>query len=176
MPLNPNTLMSSGMAAGLVNALANEISGNSSSQVSIAGVFNGADTTEDTLFTTSLPPSTLNQTGNVVQITAFGTFGANAHTKTVKIYFGTGTVFTLAAGTIVGAWWAQLEIFRGTGVSTQISMGQSVFNATHQGVSTPISGTDVETGSIICKITGQSTAVGAGTEIGCNAFNVFVAP
>src|SRR5579862_9858309 len=62
-------------SAGLINI-----------QTAAAGT--GADTTEDTLYTYTLPANAFSIPGKAVRIRAWGTTGATGNNKTVKLYFG----------------------------------------------------------------------------------------
>jgi hypothetical protein len=55
---------------------------------SAAGVGNGADTTEDTLFTANLPASTLDVVGRQILLEAWGALSATNAVKTIRLYFG----------------------------------------------------------------------------------------
>src|SRR6185369_2057528 len=58
----------------------------------VASVGNGADTTEDTLQTFSIPAATLRTVGDRLRIVAGGTYGATTDSKTVKVKIG-GVIF-----------------------------------------------------------------------------------
>ena len=70
--------------------------GNSTSNVRVAGQITAqltpagtpANTNETTLQTFTLPANTLDAPGRCLKIRAWGTFGANANGKTVRLYFG----------------------------------------------------------------------------------------
>src|SRR5258708_4023447 len=79
-PSNAQTVFGS---AGTGAAMLKE-AGNINRQVSIAGAGNGADTTEDTLFTFTIPANAFDTLGRGVMVSAFGTTGTSAHTKTVR--------------------------------------------------------------------------------------------
>lgn len=81
---------------------------------------------EDNLITYSLSANSLDAAGKGIRVTAWGTKANNGNAKTVKIYFGSTAMATLALATgIAGQWSAQAVIFS-TGVDTQ------TYNATLQ--------------------------------------------
>ncbi|MBV9984493.1 hypothetical protein [Bradyrhizobium sp.] len=117
----------------------------------------GADTTEDILQTFSLPANTLDAVGRRIRITAYGTFGADANSKTVRVYFGT-VAYNSGALTGNGVGWAiTLDVWK-TGSNTQgygtsgLYYGASIVSA---GAGT-LSQTD--TAAITIKVTGQNGA------------------
>jgi hypothetical protein len=168
-PSNAQTVMGS---AGTGAAMLKE-AGNINRQVSIAGAGNGADTTEDVLFTFTLPANAFDAVGRGVLITAWGTTGTSAHTKTIRAYFGTGITMTLSVGTIASsAWNIQLQVYKGSAVNTQIGQGQNILGGTHQGITAPISGTEPENAGIVIKVTGQVGTGAAANEITANLFEV----
>lgn len=161
-------------SAGTGAASTIQASGNINRQSSVAGIGNGADTTEDVLFTYTLPANAFDGSVREAVIEAFGSLAANAHTKTIRMYFGTGVVMTLAAATIASSSWnMQLSVYNGTAATgTQIAQGQSILGATHQGVTSIISGTEPTGAGIVIKVTGQSGAGAAGGEVSANGFSV----
>ena len=57
-------------------------------QVSGAGVGNGADATDDDLFTYTIPAGTLAADGDMIRLTFMGAYSATGNTKTFKAWFG----------------------------------------------------------------------------------------
>lgn len=131
-----------------------------STQLSVAGVGNGADTTEDTLFTYSLPANSLKNVGQEVDIEAWGSVTATSATKTIKLYFG-ASVLTVAAYTTTqtGNWRARLRVVK-QAASVQLIMGEGdALGATTTRVLANITnGADTDTAAIVIKVTGTSTA------------------
>lgn len=145
--------------------------GNVSTQLSTAGIGNGADTTEDLLFTASLPANIFDVVGRCVTIQAFGNITATSATKTAKMYFGTTVTASVSyATTTTGAWQITLTVFK-SGASTQIAMYQADSSgaATGRAVGVITNGSETDTAAIVCKVTGQSTAATANTVV-CNGF------
>lgn len=121
---------------------------------------NGADTTEDTLLTYSLPAKTLSANGKGIKIRAWGATAANTDNKTMKLYFGSEVIATATAATNNKNWFLELEVFR-TGSSTQVVFGQGQVDTTNV---TPYvtTGAETDTAAIVIKITGQAGTGNAG--------------
>lgn len=133
-----------------------------SSQAVAAGTAT-SDTNEDVLFTYTLNTSTLKATGQTLEIFAAGTMGTAAHTKTIKMYFGTA-IFTLYNATGVSLTWSMtgqvtrlgsasaLVVFTGTVGTAAVAMSA-------------ISDTDtLDSGTVVIKTTGQE-ATGANSGV-----------
>jgi hypothetical protein len=151
--------------------------GNVSMQQSLAGVGNAADTTDDTLFTYTLPASAFDVAGRSITVTAFGKFAANGNNKTVKLFFGASTIATTGVLTTnAGGWQIQAEIVKvgAAGANTQIAQGQFIAAATHGGVNVPVTPTEVESGPIVIKVTGASPTTGAASDVVGQFFQVNV--
>lgn len=120
---------------------------------------NGADTTEDTLLTFSLPAKTLSANKKGVRIKAWGNTATNADNKTMKLYFGSEVITTPTAATSNKGWELELEVYR-TGASTQVVFGKGVVDTTNV---TPLitTGAETDTAAIVIKITGQAGTANA---------------
>lgn len=145
-------------------------SGNISSQSSAAGVGNGADTTEDTLFTFTLPANSLDIPGRSLFITAFGSFANNAHSKHARMYFGSEVIDSGANTTTGGIGWVLEMTIVKTAASAQQISSQSIAGTVHGGC-TQQAGAETDTAAITIKVTGQTGTSGAG-DIVCNGFIV----
>lgn len=146
--------------------------GDLSKQFSAAGIGNGADATDDTLFTYSLPANSLDATGRQIVIEAFGKFAANGNNKTVKLWFGTTMVFSSGVVTTNNlGWWAMMRLTK-TGASTQIGIGFGVGGAAIWSVAVPMAGTETDTGAITIKVTGASPTTGAASDVLGNAMTI----
>lgn len=142
--------------------------GNLSCQSSIAGVGNAADTTDDVLFTYTLPANALDKAGRAITITAIGKLAANGNNKTIKIFFGATVVAT--SGVVTGnatGWQLQADVSKvgAAGANTQIGQGQSIVGTAHGGVNVPVAPTEVESGAIVIKVTGASGTTGAANDV-----------
>ena len=118
---------------------------------------------EDNLITYSLPANSLSANGKALRITAWGTLANNANLKTLKLYFGAAIINAGLNMTvnIDGRWIVKGLVIR-TGTSAQdynsiTSETTSGFGtAKHFGVTG--TATEVETGAITIKCTGEATA------------------
>lgn len=141
--------------------------GNVSVQVGSAG--NGADTTEDTLFTATIPANTLDVVGRNIVIQAFGSVTATSATKTPKLYFGTSITQSIPYTTTqTGGWQITMFVFK-TGASTQNALIQfdGAGATTTRSVTVITNGSETDTAGIVVKVTGQSSVATANTVI-CN--------
>lgn len=149
--------------------------GNLSCQASVAGVGNGADTTDDVLFTYTLPANAFDKPGRAISIVAVGKFAANGNNKTVKLFFGASTLVTTGVLTSnATGWQLQAEVTKAgaAGSNTQISQGQFIQGTTHGGVNVPVAPTEVESGPIVIKVTGASGTTGAANDVLGQIFQV----
>lgn len=139
---------------------------------STTGTGNGADTTEDTLATYTLPANCLDAVGRGLQIIAWGNIAATSATKTAKLYFGSETCSVQATTTATGNFFLELNVMK-AGSSSQILLAQTIFGSTHQGVgSTLLTGSETDTSGIVIKVTGQSSVATANLVV-LNAMSVF---
>jgi hypothetical protein len=155
-------------AAGTFTTL-NGKAGNSSTNIRASGVITtqltstgtGADTTKDTLQTYTLPANALDAVGRGIRIKAWGTFAANANTKTVTLEFGAGnTVATSTGLTSSGSNWVMwTEVYK-TASNVQTSFGTSIFqNSTP--ATTVATSTQTDTSAIVLNVTGQNGTASA---------------
>jgi hypothetical protein len=142
--------------------------GNLSCQAGAQG--NGNDTTEDTLFTFSLPANSLDQVGRALQIVAWGSFANNSHSKNARLYFGSEVVGELSNTTTGGiGWYLEMNVVK-TGSNTQSISSQLIAGTTHGGV-TVQAGAETDTAAITVKVTGQTGTAGA-NDIVCNGLQI----
>lgn len=143
-----------------------------SQQFSVAGVGNGADTTDDTLFSYTLPASSLDANGRSVEISAFGKFANNGNNKAVKLWFGSSLIFTSGVQTVANVgWWGRLTVTR-TGAGAQIGWGAGGAGTVVFSVPVPLIGTETSSGAIVIKVTGASTTTGAAGDVVGNGLAV----
>jgi hypothetical protein len=115
-----------------------------------------AVTTEETLFTYDLPANTLVTTGRVIRVRATGRFGANANTKTVRLYFGTNAVVTLTGAHNNLGWCVESDVMR-TAANTQVgTLGRAQVSTTMQLALPGSLVGQTETDAINIKVTGQN--------------------
>lgn len=141
---------------------------------------NGADTTEDTAYTVSIPANTLDIVGRCISVQAFGSVGATSATKTVKFYWGTSITQQIVQYTTTntGDWQLFVQIFK-DGASTQRALIQAdgtgtvtlLGSAANRGLVVSTSGTETDTAAIVMKVTCQTTA-GAASLVNVKAFIV----
>lgn len=125
--------------------------GNCFTFVGAAG--NGADTTEDTLASFTLPANSFDQVGRGVHVYAFGSFASNTNTKHAKLYFGSEV---LSTGTGNNVSWS-LEIWSlKSAANVQKLSGQPIVGTTHGGVNNQ-AGAETDTAPIVIKVTGQDS-------------------
>jgi hypothetical protein len=127
-----------------------------------AAVGTGADTTEDVLQTYTLPASTLSAAGQSLRVTCWGSTGATANNKTMKLYFGASVVSTVTAASNAQKWWLDVVVMR-TAAATQQVLGRGVAGT---GSLTPVavytnSGTDDLTAGVVIKCTGTNGTAAA---------------
>lgn len=149
------------------------LSGQLFNYLSATGTGNGNDTTEDLLQSFTLPANCFDQAGRGVQIVAFGSLANNAHSKTVKLYFGSSIV--LSSGASTGAnigWCLELDVWK-VGSNAQIAFGQPIVGTTHGGVTLPLAGTETDGSGILIKCTGQ-TGTAAANDVVLNGLSIFV--
>jgi hypothetical protein len=190
LPFTPNGTMLSGanLQGGQATPGSVRSCGNVSVQVSAAGLGNGADTTDDVLFTYALPANSLDAAGRQLTITAAGKFAANTNNKRIKIWFGTTTQSIGAAvvgGTLIadsgvvatsgGGWSASVQVqkYGANGSNTQIATcAQMAAGTVHLGTSSPVTTTAVENGAINITITGSSSTTGAANDVVGQLFDI----
>lgn len=143
-----------------------------SKQLSIAGIGNGADTTDDTLFSYSLPASSLDVVGRQITVFAFGKFATNGHDKTVKIFLGSTLIFTSAVQTGSNVGWQATLTFYKSGASTQLGTGIGQSGTTTWAVPVPLTGSETDTGALTIKVTGASPTTGAANDVLANGMVV----
>jgi hypothetical protein len=118
-----------------------------------------ADTNETDLWTYTLPANSLNANLKGVRIHVFGTFGATANNKTIKLYFaGTQIGALTSAGNNVA--WEMLGTVLRTGASSQLAGGAINVDLSSQRAVVTTPAGDTTTGLII-KMTGQNGTAAA---------------
>ena len=144
-----------------------------SKQQSAAGIGNGADATDDVLFTFSLPANSLDANGRTIIVESFGQFAANGNDKRVKIFFGASVVFSTGVVTTNNlGWYMRLTIQR-TGSGAQIASGFGFVGAAIVSVPLAIVGSETDTGAIVIKTTGASPTSSIASDVLGMSQNVF---
>lgn len=114
---------------------------------------------EDDLITYTLQKNTLENTGDVIDITAQGTTAANGNNKTIKLYLGSTVLFDTGAVALNNSAWSIRAQVTRTGSATQKST--AFFSGDISLVTqtaTFVSGTEDLTTSLVVKCTGEATS------------------
>lgn len=138
---------------------------------------NGADTTEDTLQSFTLPAGLLVPSAPVGQrnppepsrglrLRAWGVTANNADTKTLRLYHGALVFSQALTVSTANAWFAELELIR-SGNSAQIARFLVTHGAAVLTTQQSTAGADNLANSLIAKVTGQAGTGNAG-DIICN--------
>src|SRR6202035_540254 len=120
----------------------------------------GANTTETDLQTFTLPANLFDAVGRGIRFKMWGATGADANTKTVRVYFGTGNKIYDSTGVISnnGSWMVMGEIYK-IGTNLQASWTTGIFINSWPSTDAQ-QNSQTESGTIVLKVTGQnSTAV-----------------
>lgn len=155
--------------------------GNVFSQLSAAGVGNGADATDDTLMSCILPANLFDIPGRCVFVQAWGTTLGGAVVKTVQFKFGAAALQSVivepSGGTGAGSWQFYAQIYKvsanvqsllyqadASGAPTTvlgISAGRGLLN---------VAGAEVDTAAIPLVITGKGPSTAG--QVLCNGLVV----
>lgn len=143
-------------SAGSTNGLVQPGLGGSIYKSVTAG--NNTSTGETTLDSYSVAANLLNANGRGLRITAWGTFAANANTKTVRLKFGSTDLTSGAfTGTTNGGSWKVSATILRTGAATQTAVcdwGTTTGTVSRQGnVTSPA---ETLSGAVTLALTGQS--------------------
>jgi hypothetical protein len=119
---------------------------------------NGADTTEDTLLTMSLPANLFDVAGRNLEFQAWGNIAATSATKTARMYFGSSIVQPVVATTTqTGLWQITANIWKAA-ANIQSGYAQLDFvGGTLARTINGLMGCEPDSAAIVAKITGQST-------------------
>jgi hypothetical protein len=94
-----------------------------------------AVTTAETLYTYTLPGGTIATNGEGISVVAYGTFAANANTKSIVAKFGTNTYASNAITTAPNGtdFKMEFQVLR-TGAAGAVGFGEAVVEAVNQGI------------------------------------------
>lgn len=113
----------------------------------------------DDLITYTLQKNSMQNTGDVLEITAYGSQAANANNKTIKLLLGTTELFTTGAVASSAKDWCIKATITRTAAATQKSiatfLGDTVLVTQ---ISDYVSGTEDFTTALTIKCTGEATA------------------
>jgi len=135
---------------------------------------NGADTTEDTLYTTTIPAGLLQNVGDTLHVVVKGTAAASTDTKVLRIRFGNTIVSNfncVAVGQI--AWYFDAYIMK-TGSNTQSTTAIINSQTTTNTTINPSSITD--TGAIVLLVSGQNNTNSVLNSIQSSSIQVWFMP
>lgn len=127
-------------------------------QASTTGIGNGNDATEDVLYTFSLPASSLSSVGEGLSITAAGTFANNAHSKTVRLYFGNQT-YSMNTITANVVWVLRMTVFK-TASNVQLILAEGWIDGAPMSPGL-LTGAETDSAAITIKVTGQTGTAAA---------------
>jgi len=131
---------------------------------SSVSVGNAADTTDDPLYTASLPANAFTDNTKAITGFVFGTTAANGNNKTIKAKFGATTIVSSGTVTSNGLAWS-LEFYIGRiGVGSQIAWATLTIGTTIIADTISNSAED-ETGAIAISVTGASPTAGAANDV-----------
>jgi hypothetical protein len=149
-------------------------------QTSTGGIGNTAATTDDTIFTYTLPANSMSANGNTARVTFGGSTAANGNNKTVKIWFG--GIVVLSTGVITAnnaefSGWVEITRLSATKIQAHgmfvSSNGTTSINALAD-VTLNQTVSDLTTNTSIIKFTGASPTTGAANDvIGYSMFTHF---
>lgn len=138
------------------------------SQLSAAGVGNGADATDDTLMSCSLPPNLFDIAGRCITVQAWGNIPAGSATKTLQFKFGAAALQSIVSYTTTntGNWQFYVQIYKVAANVQQLlytadanGTTASLLGAGAVGRSTLIiAGAEVDTAAIPLVITGKASS------------------
>ena len=120
----------------------------------------GADTTEDTLYTFTLPANAFSIPGKAVRVRAWGTTGANGNNKTAKVYFGASVAFASATSAANNTPWYFEMIVVKSGANTQIAHVCGSWNGAIQAPQI-FAGSEADGANIVIKCTGTNGTAAA---------------
>lgn len=163
IPLLTGPLDPSGML-GTLNQLITSINSNIQLKLYANGtvVNTTAVTTEETLYTYTLPANSLNSNTKSLRLKCGATTAATANNKTLKLYFGSAVYSTGAVAANAGAFNLEVIVVR-TGAATQMFWGSGTGGT---GGITPIipaytAATEDLTAAVTIKCTGQNGTAAA---------------
>jgi len=141
---------------------------------SIAVVGNGADTTEDTLYTIAIPNQLAN-VGDVIHVVARGTLAASTDTKSVRLKLVGQTACSFNS-TLVGqtTWLLEAWVMK-TGSSTQSNICLST-NAANNVVNAQTATVAADGATLAVSLTGQNTTTSTLNSIQAQQMMVWYIP
>ena len=136
-----------------------------SSQFNGSGIGNGADTTDDPLFSYVLPANSFDANGRNLVIEAWGDLSGTGNNKTIKLWFGSQVVVTSGVVTFTGPGWYFRATITRDGTTNQTGIGTAMIGNTFSEVSPVFFGTQAMTAGITIMVTGASPTTGAANDV-----------
>ncbi len=115
------------------------------------------NTGEDDLMTYSVPAGTLAVDGDSLEISAWGTYAANANSKTIKLKFGATTIINIGAAAS-GTWVIRATIVRTSDSTQQCFITLVTDSTTPADTAKYTAAAETLTNDITLKFTGTATA------------------
>lgn len=150
---------------GTLNRLINSINSNVQNKLygNAVAVNTTAVTTEETLFTYTLPAGYLATAGDSVRAECSATTGATANTKTLRLYFGASVISTGAVAANANNLYLTMTTTRGATGAAQAFVGNGIGGTTSV---TPVAivntaGTDDLSTALVIRCTGQNGTAAA---------------
>lgn len=121
----------------------------------VGPVGTGANTTEDTLMSYTLPGGTLSANHMGIRITASGAGVSTSDTTTLRCYFGSAVATLVLTASQANTWRAVFEVYRAS-ATVQAGMGTIAVGGTAQSTyNSTLSATETLANDIVVKFTGQ---------------------
>lgn len=112
----------------------------------------------DDLISYSVPANTLTVDGDMLTVTAYGTFAANGNNKEVKLLFGATTLVTTGVTTQSGgSWWIEAVVVR-DGATAQLAKATFVLSGGTAVLATCTQPAETLSGAVVLKCTGEATS------------------
>ena len=141
----------------------------------VASVGNGADLTEDTLQSFTIPSAQLRNMGDIIRVKAGGTMGATTDVKAARVRLAGSNVAQVTSAVAGGTSWAIEVDVQKTASNAQILTGWGLAQST---VVTALTAATVltDTGTIALTVTGQNTTNSVAGSITCRYLTVEYLP
>lgn len=128
---------------------------------SVTSASTTAVTTEETLWSYSLPAGTLASRGQAVRIRVFGSTANNANSKTIRLKWGASSVRDISTSTTGGIGWRYDCTIMRSGAAAQV-IDCALQIGSSPGTYFALSGTETLSGAVTIALTGQNGTANAG--------------
>lgn len=137
--------------------------GLASNQLNNAGIGNGADTSDDVLFTYTLAANSLNANGKAIEIETHGAFAGNGNDKRIQLFWNAFSYFSSGTLTDNGTKWSLHVSLNRYAANNQL--GEAIFIHGNAVSVTPIFGSITDSSNITIAVTGASPTTGAANDV-----------